>query len=70
MVEVEIIFNDALFIYEGSPTEIQQPLSIKMKCFIGHRPNFYKDFGVDGYLGLAPMVESLKENSFLWKMKQ
>ena len=41
-----------------------------MKCFIGRLRNHNKIYGIDGIIGLAPLVDKLKEYSFLEQMKK
>ena len=39
-------------------------IEITVNCFLGVYPNFYKEFGVDGYIGLAPLLAQYSQYSF------
>ena len=42
---------------------------IQERVFLGVYPNFYREFGVNGYLGLAPLMDSHQQFSFSAKIR-
>jgi len=48
---------------EGLADDSPLPI-ITTRVFLGVYPNFYREFGVNGYLGLAPLMDSYQQFSF------
>ena len=40
------------------------PLTVSLSCFLAVYPSFYKHYGVNGYLGLAPLLQQYSAHSF------
>lgn len=52
------------FYFPGALADDSPLPIITTRVFLGVYPNFYREFGVNGYLGLAPLMDSHQQFSF------
>lgn len=62
MTTVKFTFNNVEL--ESMGIKSVGPLTVSLSCFLAVFPSFYRRYGVNGYLGLAPLLQQYSAHSF------